>query len=124
MSSVPSEVLRDILLPLDRWTLDDVQFTNRRFLQLILEHMSDVCLRQVDTASTGGLFTHKNGDTELLTTIHLIDRPERNISNHHKDAAHLVSQFVQALRGSQVKWLALDRKYNCLDVHSSLVENA
>ncbi|KAH7708161.1 hypothetical protein AAVH_24589 [Aphelenchoides avenae] len=50
MSSVPSEVLEDVLQPLDRWTLDGVQFTNRRFLRLIAERMTDVCLRQLNYA--------------------------------------------------------------------------
>ncbi|KAH7725255.1 hypothetical protein AAVH_07046 [Aphelenchoides avenae] len=51
LSNVPDEVLRVVLLPLGRWTLDAVQFTNRRLLQLITERMSDVCSREIKATS-------------------------------------------------------------------------
>ncbi|KAH7695645.1 hypothetical protein AAVH_37294, partial [Aphelenchoides avenae] len=50
LPSVPGEVLRDIRIQLDRWTLDGVQFTCPRFLRLITERMSGVCLREVRQA--------------------------------------------------------------------------
>ncbi|KAH7723017.1 hypothetical protein AAVH_09489 [Aphelenchoides avenae] len=103
MSSVPGEVLRDILLPLDRWTLDDVQFTDGRFLQLITERMSDVCLRQVNYAdfSTPDAKTGENSSY----VIRMDGRPER--TNAHEDTARLFSEFVQALRSSRVACMTL-----------------
>lgn len=91
MSSVPSEVLRDILLPLDRWTLDNVQLTNRRFLRLILERMSAVCLREIET---------------------VIFEPPKNISGtlQPKGKVSNIAEFVQALRSSRIELLELNRK--------------
>jgi hypothetical protein len=106
MSSLPSEVLRDALLPLNRWTLDDVQFTNRRFLRLILERMSDVCLRDINEASfqaPGNVKENTNG----RAYIRIEGPPERTIYNAHKDTARLFSEFLQALRSSRVACLSL-----------------
>ncbi|KAH7722967.1 hypothetical protein AAVH_09437 [Aphelenchoides avenae] len=105
MSSVPREVLRDVLQPLDRWTLDDVQFSNRRFLQLVLERMSDVCFREIDSAGFIATDVKKVGMS--FYSIHTGGRSKRKISNDHKDSARLFSQFVQALRSSRVARLAL-----------------
>ncbi|KAH7714708.1 hypothetical protein AAVH_17907 [Aphelenchoides avenae] len=96
MSSVPSEVLRDVLLPLNRKKLDVVQFTNRRFLRLILERMADVCLRQIKAAS------FRASDDTSYATIRIGGRPEQVIQTGHQDNAHLLSEFLQALRSSRV----------------------
>lgn len=113
MSSMPSEVLRDVLLPLDRWILDDLQFTNRRFLRLITERMSDVCLREIRYASVGGLVRHKGGRTDVYSVIHVDDQPERRtISNdHHEDTAYLFTQLMQALRSSRAAALYVECKF-------------
>ncbi|KAH7723031.1 hypothetical protein AAVH_09504 [Aphelenchoides avenae] len=104
MSSVPSEVLRDVLLPLDRWTLDDVQFTNGRFLRLITEHMSDVCLRPVNSA---GLRPPKKKDnTDMTAYIRTDGRPQQKLA--HSDAALLFSELIQALRNARVERLTLE----------------
>ncbi|KAH7697353.1 hypothetical protein AAVH_35565 [Aphelenchoides avenae] len=103
MSSVPNEVLRDVLLPLDRWTLDDVQFTNGRFLRLITEHMSDVCLRQVNSA--GFLAPNENDNTNVTAYIRTEGRPQQRLAN--SDTALLFLEFMQALRSSRVKRLIL-----------------
>ncbi|KAH7723018.1 hypothetical protein AAVH_09490 [Aphelenchoides avenae] len=85
MSSLPSEVLEDVLLPLHRWTLDDVQFTDRRFLRLILERMSDVCLRQIESAH----FDAPNANAAGSYVIRISSQTERQISNSRNDAALL-----------------------------------
>ncbi|KAH7714717.1 hypothetical protein AAVH_17916 [Aphelenchoides avenae] len=108
MSSLPGEVLEDVLQPLDRWTLDDVQFTNGRFLQLIMERMSDVCLRQLYTASFRA--PEKNWDTDgSFYCIQVLGRPDRSTTKSHMDGAQLFSEFVQALRSSRVADLTIDR---------------
>ncbi|KAH7702840.1 hypothetical protein AAVH_29996, partial [Aphelenchoides avenae] len=102
MSSVPGEVLRDVLLPLDRWTLDGVQFTNRRFLRLIKERMPDVCLRQVDSACLWG------STTDPYLAIYVNGRPEvRNIPQPHQTTAFLFSLLMQVLRSSRVEKLVV-----------------
>ncbi|KAH7698818.1 hypothetical protein AAVH_34084 [Aphelenchoides avenae] len=101
MSSIPNEVLREVLQPLDRWTLDGVQFTNRRFLRLITERMSDVCLRQVITAS----FRVPNENAKVTACIQADGRPEQKIA--HTDTVRLFSEFMRALRSAHVKFLTL-----------------
>ncbi|KAH7725823.1 hypothetical protein AAVH_06666 [Aphelenchoides avenae] len=104
MSSLPREVLRDVLLPLNRWALDDVQFISRRFLQLIMESMSGVCLRQLDGAS----YRAPDDDTdEYEYVVFQYGRPERKVSNAHEDSAQLFLEFVQALRSSHIEHLEL-----------------
>lgn len=99
MSSLPGEVLRDVLQPLDRWTLDDVQFTDHRFLQLIMLHMSDVCLRQIH-------FADFNASNESGTSYTQMDGElDREISCSHEDTASVFTEFLQALRSSRVKFL-------------------
>ncbi|KAH7705606.1 hypothetical protein AAVH_27183 [Aphelenchoides avenae] len=107
MSSLPGEVLRDVLLPLDRWTLDDVQFTDRRFLQLIMERMSDVCLREVNYS----LFYAEVDTTGMGSCAFRVNdqRPLRTISSQGQDTAGLFAEFLQALRSSRVNWLAIRR---------------
>ncbi|KAH7694950.1 hypothetical protein AAVH_37999, partial [Aphelenchoides avenae] len=97
MSSVPSEILLDVLLPLDRWTLDAAQFTDGRFLQLVMERMSDVCLRKINFA----LFQTPTG----ISFISAEGRPEQR---HAKDGARPFADFLQALRSSYVAFLALN----------------
>ncbi|KAH7703313.1 hypothetical protein AAVH_29510, partial [Aphelenchoides avenae] len=104
MSSVPSEVFRDVLQPLDRWILDDVQMTNRRFLQLIVESLSDVCLRQVNSAG----FLTPNGNMDGTWFVQVDGPTKRKISHAHKDTARLFSDFVQALRSSRVAYLTIN----------------
>ncbi|KAH7708165.1 hypothetical protein AAVH_24593 [Aphelenchoides avenae] len=106
MSSLPSEVLEDVLQPLDRWTLDGVQFTNRRFLQVIMERVSNVCLRAIHNASFRAPKENENTDGSSFT-IHIDDRWKRDVSNAHTDITRLFSQFVQALRSSHVAELKL-----------------
>ncbi|KAH7725616.1 hypothetical protein AAVH_06796 [Aphelenchoides avenae] len=125
MSSVPCEVLRDVLQPLNRWTLDGVQLTDRRLLRLITKRMSDVCLRHVRFASVGGLTKH-NGKTDVTSTIHFIDRPERNISNYYEDAPPLFSKLMQALRSSCIEtlmigWLTLTPELAALVLQTPMV---
>ncbi|KAH7722962.1 hypothetical protein AAVH_09432 [Aphelenchoides avenae] len=109
MSSLPSEVLEDVLQPLDRWTLDTVQFTDGRFLQLIVERMTNVCLRQIHNAS----FQVSNDNMEESFYGICIDpRFERfDISKTHKDTARMFSEFVQALQSSRVAFLYLYRLF-------------
>ncbi|KAH7701558.1 hypothetical protein AAVH_31307 [Aphelenchoides avenae] len=108
MSIVPGEVLRDVLQPLDRWTLDGVQFTNRRFLQVILVHMSDVCLRQVITAVFQAPDEHERPKKSSYT-IRIDGRPE--VSYAHHDTSRLFFEFVRALRSSRVAHLDLNRVF-------------
>lgn len=106
MSSVPSEVLRDVLLALDRWTLDAVQFTNQRFLRLITERMSDVCLRQVRHANLWG------STTDSYLAIYVDGRPEvHNIPQPHQTTAYLFSLLMNVLRSSRVEKLVLGCKF-------------
>ncbi|KAH7702214.1 hypothetical protein AAVH_30640 [Aphelenchoides avenae] len=78
MSSLPNEVLEDVLQPLDRWTLDHIQFTNRRFLQLITHQMSDVCLREIHTAIFHA--SHEGVNTDATAAfIQIGGRPERRL---------------------------------------------
>ncbi|KAH7723028.1 hypothetical protein AAVH_09501 [Aphelenchoides avenae] len=104
MSSVPSEVLRDVLLPLDRWTLDDVQFIDRRFLRVIIDRMSDVCLRQISSAHFDA--PHEKTVDRWSYEIRMDSRPERK--NAHKNTDHLFSEFVSALRSSRVACFILN----------------
>lgn len=97
MSSVPSEILLDVLLPLDRWTLDAAQFTDGRFLQLVMERMSDVCLRKINFA----LFQTLTG----ISFISAEGRPEQN-------GARPFADFVQALRSSYIVSFFLSGKNN------------
>ncbi|KAH7693168.1 hypothetical protein AAVH_39803 [Aphelenchoides avenae] len=131
MSSVPSEILEDVLMPLDRWTLDDAQFTDGRFMQLITERMSNVCLRKInfalfkapnesnnpDGTSLVNMFIRKinfalfqapyeNDDTGGTSLITMDGRPERR--NAHKNTARLFADFVQALRSSSVAIMILN----------------
>lgn len=105
MSSLPNEILEDVLQPLDRWTLDGVQFADGRFLQLILERMTDVCLRGIDSAT----FTVKRDESSYFIVTD--NGPVRSISKHHIDTAHLFSEFVQCLRSSSVAYLILYGKF-------------
>lgn len=99
MSSLPKEVLEDVLQLQDRWTLDDVQFTNRRFLRLIMERMTDVCLRQIDSAT----FEAPSKDTEGSAHIRISGRPERHESwKANVDSADFFVAFIKALRSSHV----------------------
>lgn len=107
MSSAPSEVLRDVLLPLNRWTLDNVQFTSRRFLRLITERISDVCLRWKRYAIFRVPEEHeKMGVTAYFQFAGL---PERTTT--HPDTAHLFPDFVQALRSAHVRLLTIDDEF-------------
>ncbi|KAH7698536.1 hypothetical protein AAVH_34369, partial [Aphelenchoides avenae] len=102
---LPSEVLRDVLLPLNRWKLDGVQFTNRHFLRLITERMTDVCLREIKAASFRAPSDKEN--TYGTTFIHIADRPEQKIQRALHDTARLFSEFMHALRSSRVRFLTL-----------------
>ncbi|KAH7695745.1 hypothetical protein AAVH_37193, partial [Aphelenchoides avenae] len=96
LPSVPGEVLRDILLPLDRWTLDDAQFTCRRFLRLITERMWEVCLRKVYRAAFSAsdkYYIYSPKGASFFIFIHR--RQEREMREASKDIARLFSQFVQ-----------------------------
>ncbi|KAH7693420.1 hypothetical protein AAVH_39544 [Aphelenchoides avenae] len=107
MSSLASEVLEDVLQPLDRWTLDTVQITDGRFLQLIMERMTNVCLRQLHRAS----FEVANENME--ENVYCICSDPRfepfDIWKTHKDTARLFSEFVQALHSSRVAHFHLNR---------------
>ncbi|KAH7715348.1 hypothetical protein AAVH_17281 [Aphelenchoides avenae] len=105
MSSVPGEVLKDILQPLSRWTLDAVQLTDKRFRQLIFGHMSDVCLRQIYHA----VFQAPNEYEGGRWFIRVDNPPTREISRAHEDTARLFSEFVQALSSSCLGLLTLCR---------------
>ncbi|KAH7722998.1 hypothetical protein AAVH_09470 [Aphelenchoides avenae] len=106
MSSLPSEVLEDVLEPLDRWNLDNVQFTNRRFMQLVMERLSDVCLRHVDYASFRAPNETYNTDVTAYVGTH--SRLEREMSSAHGDIAGVFSEYVQALRSSRVEILTIN----------------
>ncbi|KAH7702551.1 hypothetical protein AAVH_30289 [Aphelenchoides avenae] len=106
MPSVPNEVLRDFLLPLDRWTLDRVQFTCPRFLRLITGCMSKVCLRQIENATFSGSDAYYLYRGSFLIRIN--GRPAQKILNAQKDIARLFSRFMQALRSSRVGSLQLN----------------
>ncbi|KAH7722966.1 hypothetical protein AAVH_09436 [Aphelenchoides avenae] len=98
MSSLPREVLEDVLQPLDRWTLDAVQFISRRFLQLIMECMSEVCLRQIES----GEFRAPSGNTSGSWHIDVDGPPGWEI---RKDTTRPFSEFAQALQSSRVGYL-------------------
>ncbi|KAH7725295.1 hypothetical protein AAVH_07088 [Aphelenchoides avenae] len=131
MSSVPSEILQDVLMPLDRWALDDAQFTDGRFMQLITERMSNVCFRKINFAlfkapnendNTDGtsliamlirkinfaLFQapYENDNADGTSLITMDGRPERK--NAHKNTARLFADFVQALRSYSVANMILN----------------
>lgn len=101
MSSLPRENLDDILLPLDRWTLDAVQFTNRRFRHLIAEHMSDVCLRNIESAD----FYAPTKECEGRILVEPVGRQKR--AETHEDFAGLFSAFLKFLQSSRVARLYL-----------------
>ncbi|KAH7700490.1 hypothetical protein AAVH_32388, partial [Aphelenchoides avenae] len=44
---LPTEILIDVLSPLNRFDLDTVRFTGRGFLNVIAEHMRSICLREI-----------------------------------------------------------------------------
>lgn len=113
LPSVPGEVLRDFLLPPDRWTLYDVQFTCRRFLRLSTERMSDVCLRNIYYAAFNASDKYYIDSPKGASFFIHVDGGEREqrISKAHKDIARLFSQFVQALRSSLVHFLDFNGKY-------------
>lgn len=50
MSTLPREVLLDVLLPLDRSSLDSALSVDSNFLEVIREKMADVCLRNLEYA--------------------------------------------------------------------------
>ncbi|KAH7714713.1 hypothetical protein AAVH_17912 [Aphelenchoides avenae] len=106
MSSIPSEVLEDVLRPLDRWTLDGVQFTNRRFLQLIMERMTDVSLRQINLAAFQMPEIPHTGESWFMIRIDVAE--SWKIKKNHEDADYTFSEFVQALRSSCVAHLTLN----------------
>lgn len=93
MSSLPSEILEDVLRPLDRWTLGNVHFTKRRIRQLIMEHLSDVCLRQVYTASFRAPDA-RSGNVLASFRIRIDSRPQREGSGEGRDAARTFSEFA------------------------------
>lgn len=109
MASVPNEILKDVLLPLDRWTLDAAQFTDGRFLQLITERMSDVCLRQIKTADFQA--PSEDGKTNGTSLIRIDGPPDQELGNESKDITLVFSEFVQALRSSRVAFLTINGKY-------------
>lgn len=121
MSSLPNEVLRDVLLPVDRWTLDDIQFTNRRFRQLIMSRIADVCLRQITSAS---FFGPKVNEDESSFEIYTDGAPERRIRNLHYDTAGLASEFVQALRSSRIMFLTFNRLVFTPELATCILETA
>ncbi|KAH7725864.1 hypothetical protein AAVH_06707 [Aphelenchoides avenae] len=47
----PTEILKDVFAPLDRWALDGIQLGCRRFRNVIKKSMSGVCLRQLDSVA-------------------------------------------------------------------------
>ncbi|KAH7710681.1 hypothetical protein AAVH_22017 [Aphelenchoides avenae] len=104
MSSLPREVLEDVLKLLDRGTLDAVQITNRRFPQLIRDHISDVCFRKVISA----YFNAPSEEVDGLLSYYSVqtDDPNgpswRQVSNKHENATRLFSEFMQLLRSSCV----------------------
>lgn len=107
MSSVPCDALLDILQWLDRWTLDDVQLTNRRCRKLIVEQSSKFSLREVDDA----VFHAPNNNEAARWVVRVGDPPTREISKRHEDTARLFTEFVEALSSSRVGVLTLHRKY-------------
>lgn len=50
MSTLPREVLLDVLLPLDRCSLDSALLVDRNFLKVISRKMDDICLRNLEYA--------------------------------------------------------------------------
>lgn len=104
MSSLPNEVLEHVLHPLDRWTLDAAQFTNRRFLQLIMKRMSDLYLRKIEFAN----FTVTNASSVGVAeyAVRIDGRPVRRDSAAYY-IADLFSEFLHLLRGSSVAYLYL-----------------
>ncbi|KAH7723016.1 hypothetical protein AAVH_09488 [Aphelenchoides avenae] len=108
MSSLPREVLEDVLLPLDRWTLDNVQFTDRRFLHLIAERMSVVCLRQIAYASFQAPSRYSSPYADATSVIRIDGPPVREISNDGSDTARLFADFTRPLRSSRVAHLTLN----------------
>lgn len=101
MSSLPREILVDVLRTLDRWTLDAVQITNRRFLQLIEELLSGVCLREITYAH----FSSEEG----RSSVSPVGRSElqMELSDAHEDFAGFFSAFLNALRNSWIADLCL-----------------
>ncbi|KAH7713280.1 hypothetical protein AAVH_19394, partial [Aphelenchoides avenae] len=104
MSSMPPENLLDALQPLDRWTLDTVQFSNRRFLELTTNGMPNVSLRQVESAD----FRADDGSSYWRVSIHPSGIPAlRESWNGHGDFNDFFLTFLNALRSSRVACLVL-----------------
>ncbi|KAH7695654.1 hypothetical protein AAVH_14524 [Aphelenchoides avenae] len=104
LPSVPGEVFQDIMLPLDRWTLDAVQFACRRFLRLITERMSDICLRRIEDASFHATFYGVSAGGAYIG----YDCPARYVRKARMDVAPRFSEFMQALHSSHVDSLDLN----------------
>ncbi|KAH7720487.1 hypothetical protein AAVH_12020 [Aphelenchoides avenae] len=103
MSPLPRGVLEDVLKWLDRWTLDSFQISSRRFLQLIREHMSNLCLRRISTADFGASALPSVENTTYGSSYVIeVDAPKLEITDDHKDATQLFLEFMQALRSSCV----------------------
>lgn len=116
MSSVPTEILRDELQPLDRWRLGRRQSTSRRFLQLILGRKSHVCLRRDSSAVLVGPFSEFD-DLDPFGAWHLRSS-RRRLSCKHKNTTRLFAEFTLALRSSCVEELTLNCKYAAVHLRS------
>lgn len=109
MSSMPPENLLDALQPLDRWTLDTVQFSNRRFLELTTNGMPNVSLRQVESAD----FRADDGSSYWRVSIHPSGIPAlRESWNGHGDFNDFFLTFLNALRSSRVACLVLTGRFS------------
>ncbi|KAH7695695.1 hypothetical protein AAVH_37242, partial [Aphelenchoides avenae] len=104
MSSLPCEVMVDTLVPLNRWTLDSVQSTNRRFWRLIHERMSDVCLREISHAK---LNTYGASVKAVANaSIHVKGPPELEFANHkYIVPLKYFTAFIASLRSSRIDTL-------------------
>lgn len=109
MSSLPSDVLEDILHSLDQWTLDGAPFTEGRFRQLISERLSVVCLRKFDYASFRAPGQNENVDATSFIRIDALRH--RLFSKADRNTARLFADFVRVLRCSRVTYLVLYGKY-------------
>lgn len=102
---IPSEVLDDILKPLSRWTLDDVQIAKRRLLHAITTRMVDVCLREIDYANFDA--------SEGTGRWYLIDAEGRNSKTSSDTAmstAHRFTEFIRELQSATVTYLRFEGK--------------
>lgn len=86
--------------------LDAAQFNNRRFLQLIVNRMAGVCLREVTSAG----FNVQSAEAVRSSSygIRINGRPE--LETAREDSARLFSEFVQVLRSSYVAFMPLTGK--------------